>query len=179
MWLAEHKSEGNNEELFAEVVVDVQDPTAPIFGAARCSEGPYDLSRVITRFSEIVDYGAMVIDQNFICVGAVEINLGHVQSPSNWTGRIEMSLSQVSWAGRAKDKNEDAVMIWSHIQLVMSGKRIISAPITIAGKKWGSTAAFRRHQFIDGVDLGIEQSEIPLGAGAPCGGLPQQYGFIE
>ena len=90
-----------------------------------------------------------------------------------------MSLSQVSSIGRAKDKNEDAVMTWSHIQLVMSGKRIISAPIAIAGKKWSSTAAFRRHQFIDGVDLGIEQSEVPLGIGAPCSGLPQQYGFIE
>ena len=48
MRLAEHKSEGDNEEFFAEVVVDVQDPIAPIFGTARCSEGSYDLGRVIT-----------------------------------------------------------------------------------------------------------------------------------
>jgi hypothetical protein len=62
MRLAKHKSEGDKEELFAEIVVDVQNPAAPIFGAARCSEGSYDLGRVITRLSKIVYHGAAAID---------------------------------------------------------------------------------------------------------------------
>jgi hypothetical protein len=35
MRLAEHESEGDDEQLITEVVVDVQDPAAPIFEAAR------------------------------------------------------------------------------------------------------------------------------------------------
>jgi hypothetical protein len=79
MRLAEHKNEGDNEELITEVVVDVQDPAAPIFEAARHGEGSYDTGRVITRLSEVVYHGAAAIDQNFVRVGgAVEIHLSHV-----------------------------------------------------------------------------------------------------
>jgi len=38
MRLPEHKSEGDDEELITEIVVDVQDPAAPIFEAARLIE---------------------------------------------------------------------------------------------------------------------------------------------
>ena len=39
MRLAEHESEGDNEQLITEIVVDVRDPAAPIFEAARLGEG--------------------------------------------------------------------------------------------------------------------------------------------
>jgi hypothetical protein len=79
MRLAEHESEGHNEELITEVVVDVQDPAAQIFEAARHGEGSHDTGRVITRLSEVVYDGAAAIDQNFVRVGgAVEIHLSHV-----------------------------------------------------------------------------------------------------
>ena len=74
MRLAEHKSERDNEELITEVIVDVQDPAAPIFGTARHGEGSHDTGRVITRLSEVVYHGAAAIDQNVLRVGAVEIN---------------------------------------------------------------------------------------------------------
>jgi hypothetical protein len=79
MRLAEHESEGDNEELITEVVVDVQDPAAQIFKVARRGEGSHDTGRVITRLSEVVYHGAAAIDQNFVRVGgAVEIHLSHV-----------------------------------------------------------------------------------------------------
>ena len=57
MRLAEHEGEGDNKELFTEVVVDVQDPAAPIFEATRHGEGSHDTGRAITRLSEIVYHG--------------------------------------------------------------------------------------------------------------------------
>jgi hypothetical protein len=79
MRLAEHESEGDNEELITEVVVDVQEPAAQIFEGARHGEGSHDTGCVITRLSEVVYHGAAAIDQNFVRVGgAVEIHLSHV-----------------------------------------------------------------------------------------------------
>ena len=52
MRLAEHESEGDNEELITDIVVDVQDPAAQIFEAARLGRGSHDTGRVITCFSE-------------------------------------------------------------------------------------------------------------------------------
>src|SRR6266481_8448834 len=86
MRLAEHESEGDNEELFTEVVVDVQDPAAPIFQATRHGEGSHDTGRVITRLSEVIYRGAAAIDQDLFRVGAVEIHLGHVRPPSKRDG---------------------------------------------------------------------------------------------
>jgi hypothetical protein len=97
MRLAEHENERDNEELIAEVVVDVQDPAAPIFVAARLSEGSHDTGRVITRLSEVVDHGAAAIDQNLLRVGAVKIDLGHVQPPSNGTGSKECQRRRFPW----------------------------------------------------------------------------------
>jgi hypothetical protein len=48
MRLPEHESEGDNEELITKIVVDVQDPAAPIFEAARLNKGSHDTGRVIT-----------------------------------------------------------------------------------------------------------------------------------
>jgi len=81
--LAEHECEGHDEQLITEVVVDVQDPTAPIFEVARYGEGSHDTGRVVTRFSEVVYHGAATIDQNLVPGRAVEIDVGHVQPPSN------------------------------------------------------------------------------------------------
>jgi len=49
MRLAEHESEGDNEELITEIVVDVGDPAAPIFEAARLGRGSHDTGRVRKR----------------------------------------------------------------------------------------------------------------------------------
>ena len=56
MRLPEHESEGGNEELITEIVVDVQDPAAPIFEAARLIENSHDKGRVITCFREVFYY---------------------------------------------------------------------------------------------------------------------------
>jgi hypothetical protein len=83
MRLAKHESEGDHEELITKIVVDVQDPAAPVFEAARRSKGSHDTGRLITRLSEVIYYGAAAIDQNRLRVGAVKIDLGHVLSPTN------------------------------------------------------------------------------------------------
>jgi hypothetical protein len=80
---AEHENEGDNEELIAEVVVDVQDPAAPIIEATRLGDGSNDTGCVITRLSEVVYHGAAAIDQNLPHVGAVKIHVGHVQPPAH------------------------------------------------------------------------------------------------
>jgi hypothetical protein len=61
-------------------------------------------------------------------VGAVQINLGYIQLPLNETGSNEASAMQVSLRGRREARSGDAVKIWNHIQVVMSGRRIICAP---------------------------------------------------
>jgi hypothetical protein len=83
MRLAKHESERDPEELIAKIVVDVQDPAAPVFEAARRGKGSHDTGRLITRLSEVIYYGAAAIDQNLLRVGAVKIDLGHVLSPTN------------------------------------------------------------------------------------------------
>jgi hypothetical protein len=44
--LAEHESEGNNEELIASVVTDMQNPVTPIIEAALAGEGFHDARRM-------------------------------------------------------------------------------------------------------------------------------------
>jgi hypothetical protein len=77
MRLAKNESEGDHEELVTKIVVDVQDPTAPVFETARRGEGSHDTGRLITRLSEVIYYGAAAIDQNLLRVGVVKIDLGH------------------------------------------------------------------------------------------------------
>jgi hypothetical protein len=77
MRLAEHESEGHNEELIALIVADMQDPVTPILEAALVGEGLHDAGRMIARLNEIVHYGAAVIDEYLPRIGAVEIYLGH------------------------------------------------------------------------------------------------------
>jgi hypothetical protein len=83
MRLAKHEDERDNEELIALVVADMQDPVTPILEAALVGEGLHEAGRMIARLSEIVHHGAEVIEEYLLRVGAVEIYLGHVQSPSN------------------------------------------------------------------------------------------------
>src|SRR6516164_7433102 len=83
MRLAKHESEGDHEELLTKIVVDVQDPTAPVFETARRGKRSHDTGRLITRLSEVIYYGATAIEQNLLRVGAMKIDLGHVLSPTN------------------------------------------------------------------------------------------------
>jgi len=81
MRLAEHESEGNNEELIAEIIVDVQDPVAPILEAARLDEGSHDTGCVIARLGKVVYWSATAINQHLLRVGAVKIQLAHAEPP--------------------------------------------------------------------------------------------------
>jgi hypothetical protein len=94
--LAEHESEGHNEELIALVVADMQDPVTPILEAALAGEGLHDTGRVIARLSKIVHHGAAAINENLLRVRAVEIYLRHVQPPSNATVRHDTSAFLVA-----------------------------------------------------------------------------------
>jgi hypothetical protein len=64
----------------------MQNPVTPIIEAALAGDGFHDARRTITRLSEIVHYGAALVDENFLRVGAMEIDLGLVRPPS--VGRL-------------------------------------------------------------------------------------------
>jgi hypothetical protein len=66
MRLPEHESEGDNEELITEIVVDVQDPAAPIFEAARLNKGSHDTGRVITLLPRGSMLQRVAINQSFL-----------------------------------------------------------------------------------------------------------------
>src|SRR5262249_16241165 len=66
--LAEHESEGHNEELIALIVADMQDPVTPILEAELVGEGLDDTGRLIARLSKIVHHGAAAIDENLLRV---------------------------------------------------------------------------------------------------------------
>jgi hypothetical protein len=61
----------------------MQNPVTPIFEAALIREGSYDTGRVIARLSDIVHHGAVMINDDLLRVGAVEIHLAHFQPPPN------------------------------------------------------------------------------------------------
>src|SRR5262245_51067898 len=96
MGFAEHESEWHDEELIALIVADMQDPVTPILEAALAGKGLHDAGRMITRLREIVHHGAAVIDEDLLRVGTVEIDLGHVQPRSNWTGSQGSSVLPAS-----------------------------------------------------------------------------------
>jgi hypothetical protein len=105
MRLAEHEREGHNEELIALIVADMQDPVTPILKRALIGERLHDAGRVIVRLSKIVHHGAAAIDENVLGVGAMEIDLGHVQPPSNGTRSREISvflLFPAAWQEKRK-----------------------------------------------------------------------------
>jgi hypothetical protein len=92
MGLTEHEREGDNEELIALIVTDMQDPVTPIIEATLAGEGLHDAGRVIARLNKVIHQGAAMIDENLLRVGAVEVDLGHIQPPSN--GRVAASLQR-------------------------------------------------------------------------------------
>jgi hypothetical protein len=92
--LTEHESERNNEKFVAEIIVDVQDPVAPILEAPCLDETPDDAGGVIARFGEVIYRGTATINQHLLRVGAMEIELGHVRPP--FTSVAEMSSSPAS-----------------------------------------------------------------------------------
>src|SRR6516225_9174569 len=81
MRFAKHGCKGNNKELVAEVVADMQDPGAPILGAARHGQRAHSASCVVPRFDQIADSGAASINQDSVRAGAVEIDVIHLQPP--------------------------------------------------------------------------------------------------
>jgi hypothetical protein len=134
MRLAKHESERDNEELVALIVADMQDPVTPILEAALVGEGLHDTGRVVTRFSKIINHGAETIDENLLRVGAVKIDLGHVQSPSNGTGSRKIHRC---WRRCGiKAGSIDARKSCNHIQAVMRGNRIICAPLGLPIVSW-------------------------------------------
>ena len=56
MRLAEHENEGDNEELIALIVADMQDPVTPILEAVLDGEGLHDPGRMIARFGQTVHH---------------------------------------------------------------------------------------------------------------------------
>jgi hypothetical protein len=93
MWLSEHESEGHDEELISLIVADMKNPVTPVLEATLVGERLHNAGRVIARLSEIVHHGAAVIDEYLPCVGAVEIDLRHVQPPSNWCSQETLSVA--------------------------------------------------------------------------------------
>jgi hypothetical protein len=53
MRLAEQGCKGNDQDLFTEVVANVQDPASPVFRAGCCDERPYDKFGIVARFGQI------------------------------------------------------------------------------------------------------------------------------
>jgi hypothetical protein len=82
MRLAKNEDEGNNEELIALVVADMQESVTPILEAVLVGEGLHEAGRMIARLREIVHHGTIVVEENLLRGGAMEIYLGHVQPPS-------------------------------------------------------------------------------------------------
>jgi hypothetical protein len=95
------RHEGQNEELIAPIVADVQNPVTPIIEASLAGEGFDDTCRMIPRLREIVHYGAAMIDNDLLRVGAVEIYLGHVQPPPNRDLAAKVLSSR---AGRSENR---------------------------------------------------------------------------
>src|SRR6516164_6365229 len=102
--IAEHEGEGHHEELIALIVADMQDPVAPILEAELVVEGLDHTGRMIARLSKIVHHGAAAIDKNLLRIGTVEIDLGHVQLPSNGTGSHEFSALLMSSTARCESQ---------------------------------------------------------------------------
>jgi hypothetical protein len=155
-----HKSEGDNKELIAAVVADVQDPVAAILEAGRLSETAHDTGRLITCLNEIVYQGARAIDENLPRVGAVEIHLGHFSVSFESVGSYEMSAAQFSGRDRRKDGSSDAVRIWNHIQVVMRGKRIICVPRGLSFA--GEIVRFNRRFRASSMQLAAAASSLEL-----------------
>lgn len=111
--LAEHESKGHDEELITLIVADMHDPVTPILEAEFVGEGLHDTGRVSACLSEVVHHGAAAICENLLRIGAVEIDLGHVQPRSNDTptANNEALASELSSADRPEDRSDDAVKI--------------------------------------------------------------------
>jgi hypothetical protein len=86
MRLIKYEGERDYEELIALVVADMQDPITPIIEAALAGERFHDARRMIPRLCEIIHYGTAIVDENLLRVGAMEIDLCHLQPPS--VGRL-------------------------------------------------------------------------------------------
>jgi hypothetical protein len=83
MRLSQHESEGHNEELLSLIVADMKNPVTPVLKATLVGERVHNAGRVIARLGKIVHYDAAVVDKHLFRIGAMEIDLRHVQSPSN------------------------------------------------------------------------------------------------
>ena len=81
MRFAEQGDEGHAEDLFVEIIADVQDPAAPVLRAGRHDERPHHEGGIVLCLSEIAEDGAAPVDPHAFSVGAVKIDLSHVKPP--------------------------------------------------------------------------------------------------
>jgi hypothetical protein len=81
MRFAEHCCERNVNDLITIVIGDVQSLATPVFCAGRHDERSYRPMGVFTGFDEVIDCGAVLIDQHTACIGVMEIVVRHVPSP--------------------------------------------------------------------------------------------------
>lgn len=100
MWPSEHEGEGYDEQLIAEIIVDMQDPLTPILEAARPDQGPHDACRAIACFGKIFHCGAAAVDQRLLRVGAVEIHLGHTRHLTRVAAMLSSHSASASGARR-------------------------------------------------------------------------------
>ena len=64
-------------KLIALIVADMQHPVTRILKAALIDDELHDAHYTIARLSEVVYHCAPVIEENFLRIGSMEINLGH------------------------------------------------------------------------------------------------------
>jgi hypothetical protein len=78
MQLAENGSEWHSKNLFAEIVADMQNPTAPVFGGRGHEQRSNHESGLLVRFQKISDGCATSIDPGSVSIGTVKEDLSHV-----------------------------------------------------------------------------------------------------
>jgi hypothetical protein len=68
MRFAKHVHEGHVEELIALIVADMEDPVAPILETVLVGEGLHQAGCMITRLSEIVHDGTVMVEENLLWI---------------------------------------------------------------------------------------------------------------
>jgi hypothetical protein len=102
----EHEGERDNKKLITLVVTHMQNPVTPIFEATFAGERAHDTRCMIARLCEIVHYGAVIIDENLLRVGTVEIYLCHVEPLEGRPvlGREEPAAASPTWGNPPGDQ---------------------------------------------------------------------------
>src|ERR1700751_54387 len=106
MRFADHENEGDNEELIALIVADMQDPVTPILEAPLVGEGLHDPGRIIARLSQTVHHGAAWIDKDLLRVGTMKVQLGHVRPLLDGRASSDRQASDVPSVRRSEDRSD-------------------------------------------------------------------------